>query len=236
MNCEQFERRAQQLLDDRANLRLDLPLQQHARDCSACDRALAIFDCFCAMPALDAATPNVELVSAHSAQTKKIWRHRQPNRVRNRVMVAAAALLMISLTLVTRTVTAPATAWFVQPPHVSLASMTEAVDFSGLWAFQEQLPEVPAVDITAISRIDLLTLMPHKPAQVVRNLPATIETIEPIYRYSTEFPMLNQWSSGINYTLGLIQSTLPGPSDAAGAQRPIPELGKALHVDRRHLC
>ena len=162
MNCEQFEDRAQQLLDNRDNLRLDLTLQQHARQCAACRHALTIYDCFHAMAGETAAVQPVQL--AANSPSSSAWQRRQHRQLRHRIMVAAAALLMISLTLVTRTVTAPSTAWFVSSPEMNLASVGDSVDFSGLWAFQEQLPQVPAVDFTAISRIDLFALMPHKPA------------------------------------------------------------------------
>ncbi|MGI9518028.1 MAG: hypothetical protein ACR2NP_13325 [Pirellulaceae bacterium] len=234
MNCEQFENRAQQLLDSRATLHLDLSLQQHARECSDCRHALAIYDCFTSLSS-DGQSQTGSISLAADKSTIRPWQRRQSRTVRNRFMVAAAALLMVSLTLITRTVTAPSTAHFASMPDLNLASVSSSVDFSGLWAIQEQLPQVPAVDITAISRIDLMTLMPHKPALVVRNLPATIETIEPIYRYSTEFPMLNQWSTGINYTLGLIQSTLSG-NEETGAEQPANEFGHSGAMDRRHLC
>ena len=86
MNCDQFEKRAQQLLDNRSNVRLDIALQHHARECSDCRMALSIYDCFATLSGgesrPEAVLTPIAVEGRSSVQYN--WQTRQKNSLRNR--------------------------------------------------------------------------------------------------------------------------------------------------------
>ena len=214
MNCEQFEARVQHLLDERASLLLDLQIQKHARQCDGCADALMVFQSFSEHYSEDESHPPCELPVTVTSQP--IWHDRQLQRSRIRVLVAAAAVVLISLSLLvpeqdsqndiaqlpTRLISstgnvAESPGWFSD------------VDVSG-WVSTEWASD--SYDLDSLSfdvEIDLLSFVPEEPLMAMQNLPATLQTIEPIYQYWNEIPAMNRFSSGINYTFGLLQLTLP---------------------------
>lgn len=158
------------------------------------------------------------------------------------MVLAAAAILFISLILVPRP---PATAPVVmlEPAPVDVKEVAtipadvdpaffKSMDFSGLipdWT--GRLPNASYVDFTSIGRIDLTSLVPEKPVKAVQSIPATIQ---PIYDYSVDFPVVNQWSIGINYTIGLIQNSLSNSSSSQPATDG--DLGSKKTVNMPDIC
>ena len=99
------------------------------------------------------------------------------------------------------------------------------------------LPSMTVADMSAYSLppINLIDWVPEEPMQTVRGIPATIESIQPYYRYSTELPVISQWSNGIHYTLSLIRKNLPiVSSDQPVDQQDLGWMPDDL--DRRFLC
>ena len=241
MNCRQFEKRVQLLLDERSSLSLDLPIQKHAQECDSCHFALGIYEGMSgAKPSLpgssmlnaSADSDSVPLVSLTNSIRGQTWSRRQQQHRYLRLIWASAALLVVSLILVTQPERAPSAA--SQPAEVNLRTPL-AIDVpqpggpsgtSGLTtarlselaflpvSWTDNLSASAYVDLASLGRIDLVSWIPAEPVRAVRSLPATIESMEPIYRYSADLPVVNQWSRGIHYTIGLIQSSLPSPGTA----------------------
>lgn len=242
MNCEQFENRVQHLLDERASLKLDLQLQQHARECVECCHTLGVYECFATLPGSGDDLQKVGLAESSIAKPGTgAWKSSQRQYVQRRFILAAAAMLFISFILVARPGDAPPVA-FVNVNEIPAEETTNVhpassgsslFDLGNFWDSSRLWDSTTAyVDFSSIGRIDLTTWIPEQPARVVQSIPATIESIEPFYRYSTDLPVLKQWSSGINYTIGLIQFSLPQPSSPVEGD----DLGSRLGSGSPDLC
>ncbi len=265
MNCRQFEKRIQQLLDDRVDPQMDLTLQRHAQICGGCRLALSIYACFEQTPLRTQRTqyqalhanPGVSQSGFHGAEstvmtsvgpvasgplaspTVDSGRSRRFQGLRR--LLATAALVALCLL----------SAWRTTPdsrpsPSALVASLPQpmapenAVVVSDLgaglanWLPRSWSMSMSDVNFYSMAQNDLIYLVPERHLQTVRGLPATIESIEPIYRYSAEFPVISQWSNGIHYTLGLIRNHLPVVSSG----RPVPkrDLGSQFDFRKRYLC
>ena len=243
MNCEQFDNRVQQLLDERASLSLDLQIRKHAVDCAPCRNALEIYECMASPIQAGSNTPSQVLASRYAGPSsgqfenatasRHAWKQRQRIQFRERAALAVAALLFVSLTLVVRPPATHPVAGVDNSAHLvtlsppvdasgSRNANDSALDFSGLIqsSWTTGLTDASYVDLSSLGRIDIVSLMPKKQVQAVQSIPATIESMEPLYRYSSDLPVINQWSSGINYTLGLIQSSIPQGASPYSQQTP----------------
>ncbi len=220
MNCSQCESRIQYLLDSRVDPRDDGAIQDHVRCCQECRTALSIFAAFLAVtPAMDVflPAPSPAFASSPNSQTRKSFKKRA-YRFSDvvQVLVATAALVAIGLI-----------PWWNPPVRmqpVALNSSTpantttvattakSASEIRRISWLPTSLPRVPAIAVRIGDwrEFDLVSLMPDESVQTVRGIPATIESIEPWYRYSVELPVFNKWSGGINYTIGVIRNHLPG--------------------------
>ncbi len=260
MNCTQFENRIQLLLDERVDPRLDLTLQRHARSCQCCRLALSIYSCLDSPAAPDDQCPALS-AGQHATSWPQTavadhdttgWRSLRSYRA-VQLLLATAALVAICLL----------PGWQSDTGHSLARSKSQAQPFAHAEAafpgstgnsvadsesaasqldpgLSNWLPvSFPAmsmsdVNLYSMAQIDLIYLVPEKHIQTVRGIPATIESIEPYYRYSAEIPVISQWSGGIHYTLGLIRDHLP----IVSPNRPVgnPDFGWHVDFENRFLC
>ncbi len=256
MNCEQFENRIQQQLDKRADLALDAPLQRHARSCRHCAYSLSLYQCL-----VDGARePTAYRPASQSAESAILPLSRPPHRRRRQLLThfmgfAAAAILLTLLVPwapQTNQTTQPlaihsgADEPFSELGHELLANgqhpvmqRLQSLDVPK-W-FNENVSAnvsyaVAQIDLTGLGQVDLVSLMPREPVHAVQMLPAAIQSIEPYYRYSHELPVINYWSSSINYTIGLIRQKLPSPHESQPMQPEMQgDLGYRPDFDLRNI-
>ena len=224
MNCQQFDDRIQQQLDNRSKVKLDASLQQHARDCPLCAHSLVLYD---------------SLSSAFPIERSDDPRHLptdRPERKWSRIdvvwktigTVLAASIVLIILPSLSHTQPRHTTAF--DRPTAETASTdaeTGTKQLDPLWLDDLSVthwlpPGVPVdlayvtqIDLTRISQIDVSSWVPREPMNAVRMLPTTIESIEPIYRYTSDLPGIKSFSSGINYTLTILRQNIPNLSSSA---------------------
>ncbi len=248
MNCEQFDQRIQQQLDRRADLGLDIRLQRHAQQCRKCAYSLTLYQCL-----VDDSTihpENVVHAVNQSYRNKVKWGFgAHVFRIRPKQLgFAMAAILLICIL--------PMTSPPSDQPPIALQLSQEFPDqlpqqqsgaqkFNGSLNMQDLIAAsvTPSwavnqdIDFSGISQIDFVSFIPEEPINAVRMLPATLETIQPIYQYSVEFPVVNYWSSGLNYALALIRHKLQSPGDADDQQPPKAlDLGTSDSFSRRFMC
>jgi hypothetical protein len=231
------------LLDERASLTLDWQIRNHARQCLCCRRSLTVYEGIAQWPVRDNPAHQPASLLATREQS---WKRRQRRVLRNRLAMASAALMFVSLILVARQ---PVDSPMVmlselqrQPANersvagVADPALSTAIDIAGWWSgpWTGSLVAASGSDWVSISDIDMISWIPQEPVRAVQSLPATIETIQPIYRYSSDLPLLKPWSSGINYTLGLIQASW---RQSSAAQVPADnDLGSHRVIQPGDLC
>ena len=233
MNCRQCENRMQQLLDERVNPQLDLTVQRHVRHCQPCRSALAICVCF------ERVTP----IPPHPVRPAD----RTPAAFRWAPWLLASAALIAVCLLPAWQATDPSPAFSGLPVANALAGTglspeTPAVAGVAESAILPRLPisfpamTIPDTEPGFFGPFDLTRLMPERSVKTIRGIPATIESIEPYYRYSGELPVIGSWTHGIHYTLGLIRHHWPGVSPASQytpAEYTPADLGLDLNLDLR---
>ena len=216
-----------------------------------CRAALNVYECFAMFPVSDLESESIPKNLVATTAEESVWKLRQKHQVQNRFMMAAAALLFIGFALVSQPAPSPGVAFNDAVVDSTQTTMTTAAveensvanDFSNLlydtWTTSKSwtgsLADSSYNNLTSIGDIDLTALLPRESTRVVQSIPATIETIEPIYRYSIDFPMMNRWSSGINYTIGLIQGSFnQPPADTS----PVPgdDLGDRASSGNTNIC
>jgi hypothetical protein len=140
------------------------------------------------------------------------------------LLVAAAALLLglVGSLLLPLPATGPAgiAMWSMQPrlefpaekDFKTTGQPVEASSASYVLAdwIPTRMPSISDVRFESWGDVDLVALVPREPVESFRGIPATIESVAPICRYSAELPVISQWANGIQYTLNLLRSRLPG--------------------------
>ncbi len=219
MNCNQFEERAQRLLDERACLMLDSSLREHATACGDCHETLIYYDRFSGLAQQE--PPAGVKVTPGSLGINGAWKSRQRTRLRNRMLIVTAASVAICAALMTRPVAPELKTVDLARPAAPPQEIVEvdtptttpfynSIDLTYLMpVWSVQLADQSNVDLMSISRIRLIDFVPEEPVRVVRNIPTKLA---PIYRYSVEIPMVNQWSDQISCTISLIQNSFMKPS------------------------
>jgi len=190
----------------------------------------------------------ISAVSSHSAKAE--WKRDQQRQVRRRFGLAVAALLFVSFILVAQP-NAPAPVALESGETVAsnnyvvlnqseingdatanesgflVGSLTsfanETISYGAAWT--GTIANSSLVDLSSLGRLDLIAFVPEQSVRAVQQLPATIGSMEPLYRYSSDFPVISRWSTGINYTIGLIQSSLPQSSPSTQED----DLGRRLN-------
>jgi hypothetical protein len=236
MNCQQFDDRVQDLLDQRRDPRWDQKVLRHAEQCESCRKSLACYSALNVLSAdrlsgkskipvrsgsLQRPMASSRLATGHSVSIGRTWKVAS--------VLAAMLLILAGLTVFsnspgTRFSTA-STAEMAAGPFTG-ENMAIGPEFASRSAFDGLLvarlipSRMPAwsdfsLDSISLEHIDLVALVPEHPASTVRALPATIQSIAPIYEYSSGIPVVNTWTSSVNYTLNLLKTnwkTHPAPA------------------------
>ena len=222
MNCDQFEERAQWLLDERACLTRDSLLREHSRECVECQQTLVYYNRFSDLSQQEFS--DEPKVTPRSLGAHEAWRGRQRNWLRNRILtvtVASVASVAICVALMTRpmateietaNLVAPSapTQKIVNADSSTATSFYDSIDLTYLMpVWSVEIADQSNVDLTSISNLTLIDFVPVEPVRAVQSIPAKLA---PIYRFSVELPVVNRWSDQISCTISLIQNSLMPPT------------------------
>lgn len=226
MNCLQFDNRIQNLLDLRADPRKDQWLAGHAEQCDECRRRLQFYAAFQEYadrqlaPLATLSPSRSEKVRSAPGRTMRYSAEKAGQAWKLVSVLAAMLLILAGLTVLTP---APGSRVSVASdpgmPRHEMARQNRVLStetfrqsaFDGLLVARlipSRMPEWSDFSLDAISleNIDLVALIPEKPASTVRGLPATFQTIAPIYEYSSGLPVVNTLTGSVNYTFNLLKT------------------------------
>lgn len=219
MNCEQFEERAQQLLDERACLKRDSLLREHSHECCECQQTLVYYHRFSGLAQQEFS--DEPKVTPRSLEAHEAWRGDQRSRLRNRVLTVTVASVAICVALMIRPMateietvnlvaTSAPTQKIVHADSSTATSFYDSIDLTYLMPeWSVHIADQSNVDLTSISRLNLIDLVPVEPVRAVQSIPAKLA---PFYRFSVELPVVNRWSDQISCTISLLQSSFLPPA------------------------
>ncbi len=259
MKCQQCEDRIQQLLDDRIDPRRDALVRQHVDRCSTCRLMLGFYACLDQTGGyFQSKNSDREIDNSPRPALSKVIASRpgpapvrtEPESPWNRQLVLSVAIVM--LVLVGATIFAPMRTARTTPVamgqtgsafadlpteiHETVVRQTNANNNNDRFSdwIPTRFPNMSDVQFNSWGDVDLVSLVPKKPADTVRGFPVALESVAPIYRYSSELPVVSQWANGISYTLNLLRAKFPIVS-------PVPPLsdggfGSFFEVERSLNC
>ena len=226
MNCEQFENRIQYLLDKRSRLSSDSELTQHAQVCESCAALIPIYQSMVdyAPQATEPQTVWQMVAHDHVDQLHASESHGESpgDKVSRRVtpsQTAASNFLAkaYSLIAVATCLCVIAIGWQLWSPwgsptnrqaihvdqaplasnvHVEAERRYRKIDLTDIAQMTSFLPDPSHFDLQQVSQIDVVSLLPEKPARAIQVLPHTLQNVAPYWQgYSFELPgITTSWS------------------------------------------
>lgn len=209
LDCFSFDCRVQDLMDERIELRTDLPLQNHAAECESCRSLLSSFESL--ESALGAAFP----FNAVEDESKELDSFASPRISDHQKTVASwgiagavlamAAMLLLMLQPVSESFRTDDLAELSLPPATAPSAEPGATE-----------PNLLADDSSEFEPSDINSAVYHSIPTSLRNA----------YQYAVELPGIRPIECSINVTLDVLQKSLgPFPTPKPGDLEP--DLGKS---------
>ena len=223
MNCQEFERQIQKLLDQRVDITSSPAANVHASQCSRCAEKLDLYtSLFDSDSSIKVDGLKIHLAEDSRGSTTSLLRRIGVQRAGGVLAAGVAIVLLVwisflpqgSRSLTNKSGTEPKFKIAPQQvlgviddiPAVSFDPQNSTSSAAGdvELAEREEKPQVPDSSSGYLGFKGLSDLTP-----AVHQLPSTIQ---PYYNYTSELPGVKPWASGINEAARLIRDSMLGES------------------------
>ncbi|MDG1873798.1 MAG: hypothetical protein P8J27_07790 [Mariniblastus sp.] len=229
LNCETFEDRIHQILDDRLILTSDAPLMEHAAYCKSCEDKLIDFD---------SVDDSIKLLKDDIEQIFSQFEEPQRQRLTDRpiaLLASLAAVLLVCIAAVKGFNTTPS----IQPTTNYSVSKTVLNNYPAESSLPAAAPRMTPIAQT-VWRVTPDTSPFSRNFNVANNFPRIppayfwqdfSRQFKPVLSYSSEIPGIHTMRASITLTLELLRQSLSNSGTG-----PDPDLGFTPDFDWRAIA